>query len=114
MNRGGYGVAHVGQTTTTAHRAAWIAAHGPVPDGLEIDHLCRNPLCVNVAHLEAVTPSENVRRSPRAQVTHCPAGHPLEGDNLYYQTTTRNGRPWRRCKECAREANRRYEERKRA
>lgn len=115
VNNKGYGVVHVGlTTTTTAHRAAWITAHGPIPDDWQVDHLCRNRLCVNVDHLEAVTASENYRRTARAQVTHCPAGHPLSGDNLYYQTTTRTGRPWRRCRACAREAGRRYEERKKS
>ena len=48
--------------TRIAHRAYWIEANGPIPDGLELDHLCRNRSCVNVDHLEAVTHSENMRR----------------------------------------------------
>jgi hypothetical protein len=98
INRTGYGVAHIGQTTTTASRAAWIAAHGPISDDLEIDHLCRNRLCVNVDHLEAVPPRVNYGRSPRVQVTHCPAGHPLSGDNLYVQT--QKGYLMRSCRIC--------------
>lgn len=46
-----------------AHRAAWIAFRGPVPDGLTIDHLCSNVLCVNPDHLEPVTNAENIRRA---------------------------------------------------
>ena len=71
-----------------AHRFAYELLIGPVPDGLELDHLCRNRLCVNPAHLEPVSRRENILRgeSPTAQharQTHCKNGHPLSGDNLY-------------------------------
>lgn len=112
VNRTGYGVARMGKTTTSAHRSMWILLRGPIPDELEVDHLCRNRLCVNIDHLELVTPSENVRRSPRAQVTECPRGHPLDGDNLHIQIGP-SGRPWRTCNICRQAARRRYEERRR-
>lgn len=85
-----------------AHILRWEAANGPVPDGLELDHLCRVPACCNPEHLEAVTHAENMRRgdvgghAQRAR-THCPQGHPLSGPNLY----AHNGR--RHCKECRRQ-----------
>lgn len=55
-----------------AHRSSYVIHHGPIPEGLEIDHLCRFTFCVNPAHLEAVTRSENVRRAAAARG---PAAH---------------------------------------
>lgn len=52
-----------------AHRVYWERENGPVPSGLELDHLCRNPTCVRPDHLEAVTHAENIRRSARAKLT---------------------------------------------
>ena len=66
----GYG--QVGTTkygTRYAHRVAWIEANGPIPGGLDIDHLCRNRACVNVEHLEPVPPDENIRRGLNAKLT---------------------------------------------
>ncbi|RBY82659.1 HNH endonuclease signature motif containing protein [Blastococcus sp. TF02A-26] len=86
------------------HRVTYEAVHGPIPDGLQIDHLCRVRLCVNPQHLEAVTPQVNVLRSEAptaylARQTHCLRDHELAGDNLLIQT--RHGRPvGRECRRC--------------
>lgn len=58
-----YGVAWNGRRRVKAHRYAYEAANGPIPEGLEVDHLCKVTLCVRPAHLEAVTRRENALRS---------------------------------------------------
>jgi hypothetical protein len=70
-----------------AHRIAYELEIGPIPEGLEIDHLCRNPICVNPAHLEPVTHRENVLRgeatsAQNARKAHCIRGHLLSGANV--------------------------------
>lgn len=92
-----------------AHRWAYEQTKGPIPDGLHIDHLCRNPRCVNPDHLEAVTQRENTLRgvgvaAVHAKKTECVNGHSLSGDNLMIRS---NGR-WRDCRECHRAKDRRY------
>ena len=101
-NRGGYGRFDAGQSSL-AHCWAWIQEHGPVPEGLELDHRCRTPACVRPSHLEPVTHRENVLRgeSPsavNARKTHCPRGHPLGGTNLAVDPQGH-----RRCRACKRE-----------
>jgi len=101
----GYGLIKLPRSNKkqNAHRAVYERLVGPVPSGLELDHLCRNQLCVNPDHLEPVTHRENLRRGPKpAHVlkTHCPAGHPYEGDNLYISPD--GGRNCRACKKAGR------------
>lgn len=62
LNPEGYGRAVYRGKSMGAHRAAYLSAVGPIPEGLTIDHLCRNRACINPAHLEPVTQSENTRR----------------------------------------------------
>jgi len=65
----GYGMFRLdSQTPIRAHRFAYQTVIGPIPAGFTIDHLCRNPLCVNPAHMEAVTRSENIRRENRDRI----------------------------------------------
>lgn len=99
----GYGQTAIGHVNLRAHRVAYELERGPIPDGLTLDHLCRNPPCVNPSHLEPVTSGENTMRgdtpaSVNAAKTHCPSGHPLSGDNLFSVSGRRN----RRCRECHR------------
>ena len=67
----------------SAHRAVWEAARGPVPDGLDLDHLCRVRTCVNPDHLEPVTRKTNILRglapaAANARKTVCDKGHQLQ------------------------------------
>lgn len=68
VNDNGYGKWHASkQLRTSAHRYSYLVTIGPVEDGLKLDHLCRNRLCVNPQHMEPVTHSENVRRGYEAR-----------------------------------------------
>ena len=88
--RGRYGAFSLdgGKHQIAAHRFAFETANGPIPVGHQIDHLCRNTLCVRPDHLEAVTAAENGRRSTRSlhetSKTHCPQGHPYDEENTRY------------------------------
>ena len=111
----GYGAINLNRRSHCAHRLAYTFLVGPIPDGLELDHLCRNRLCVNPAHLEPVTTRENVLRgngpaAQHARKTHCVNGHPYDESNTYYE----KGGRWRRCRACSRASSRQYLLRKRA
>lgn len=98
----GYGRVTMAGQSMAAHRASFVAFRGPIPAGLELDHLCRNPSCVNPAHLEPVTHRTNILRSnappaAAAVAIACPAGHPYDERN-----THRNHLGHRRCRACDR------------
>ena len=92
--KAGYGVFRADRMVM-AHRFAYELWREPIPDGLEIDHLCRNVQCVNPWHLEPVTRQVNAMRALRK--THCKRGHPFNESNTYI---TSEGR-WA-CRECSR------------
>lgn len=102
INNKGYGV--IGSPSTRAHRATYQTMVGPVPEGLELDHLCRVRACINPDHLEAVTHQENMIRSPivgRPVMTHCIRGHKLEPNNVYIAVKNKvTGRVGRQCSQC--------------
>jgi hypothetical protein len=98
----GYGKVRINGQLRYAHRVAYERHMGPIPEGLELDHLCRVRRCVNPAHLEPVTHRENMLRgegvgSRCAAVTHCPQGHPYDEANTHRTTTGR-----RKCRACNR------------
>jgi hypothetical protein len=90
-----------------AHRVVYEMINGPVPVGLDLDHLCRNTVCVRPDHLEPVTRAENIRRGEAGQVhkarmallTHCKHGHEFTPANTYTGKNA-NGNPRRVCRKC--------------
>lgn len=106
IDRDGYGRFGVpGKTRSEwrmflAHRVSYETFVGPIPKGLELDHLCRVRACTNPDHLEPVTRSENLKRSPlmgeaQKSKTHCPHGHKYTPENT--RLTTLGGRSCRTC-----------------
>jgi hypothetical protein len=121
INEDGYGIF----CKRTAHRYSYTQFKGPIPKGLEIDHLCSNRKCINPAHLEAVTHKENIQRSwsrgkcehfknrlgeIKKAKTHCPQGHPYSGENLTIDKSSNA----RRCIICEQAKFKRYQEKQKA
>lgn len=98
-----------GSRNVLAHRWVWEQEHGPIPEGLELDHLCRNRACVRLAHLELVTPGINKSRQVgsrwRSTRTHCKQGHEWSAENTRLRRHA-DGRTTRECRQCDRD---RYE-----
>jgi hypothetical protein len=97
----GYGQFRIGDKQYCAHRLAWKWLVGPIPGGLTIDHLCRNPVCVNPLHLEVVTVRVNVLRgkglsAQNARKTHCPRGHEFNEESTYLYRNQRHCKPCKR------------------
>jgi len=110
VNNSGYAKFWYMGKTTYAHRVSFIVARGGIPEGKQIDHKCRNKICINPKHLGYVTPQENIARSMKHR-THlravqesalCPKGH----TKAY--NTTKTGH----CKTCKNEYNKAYRERR--
>lgn len=99
---GGYGCVRNG-VTVLVHRLVIEAVHGPIPEGMEVDHLCRNRACYRLDHLEVVTSAENTRRGDAGKhfranrKTHCVNGHEYTEENTYRRPDGR-GRACRKCR----------------
>ena len=110
IDRGGYGALKINGKYMKAHRASYVLAHGMIPEGLVIDHLCRVRACINPDHLEAVTGLENTRRGIRSNVrrTTCNRGHDLtDPSNLILTKKDVPGKY--SCRACRREWSAEYE-----
>lgn len=108
----GYGVSWYRGRYCSAHRRVYQELVGPIPEGLQIDHLCDVRACVNPDHMRVCTSRENVLRSPiapsaiNARRTHCVNGHSL--DDCYVRPDGR-----RRCRTCEQDRSREYQRAKR-
>lgn len=112
-NSKGYGLVVIDGREQLAHRIAYEAEHGPIPDGLVIDHLCRVRNCVRLDHLEPVTSAENNRRGRAARALQvgdtCQNGHDIREGDLYIKPSSGATE----CAHCRRLSNQRAGGRKR-
>lgn len=102
----GYGLFYDGTKHGLVHRFSYRQFVGGIPEGLTIDHLCRNKLCVNPAHLEAVSLKVNILRgfssgAQNARKTFCKRGHPFDDKNTIVRPTG-----FRNCRTCRLERQR--------
>jgi hypothetical protein len=103
----GYACARIEGVTRRVHVWTWEQENGPVPEGLELDHLCRVRRCIRPSHLEPVTRRENLLRSPltlasaNVAKTHCPQSHPYDEANTYVDQKGK-----RYCRTCQRDRDR--------
>lgn len=99
---GGYGVVGFRGKRHVAHKAFWLFLNKTIPDGYDLDHLCRNRACINPEHLEPVTRSTNLRRGFESRG--CKNGHEVNDENFTI-INRKDGSFERRCKICHRERN---------
>lgn len=105
----GYGQFWDGGRTVYAHRFAYETVVGPIPDGFQLDHLCRVRNCVNVDHLEPVTNKENLRRGVSPSAVHTAKVNCPKCGGDYTSYTYPNGRTKRQCRTCYLEYQREYQ-----
>ena len=108
----GYGVVWKDGRTKYVHRVAYELLVGPIPNGLTIDHMCGNPLCVKPTHLQPLPIRDNILRgtnpaAENARKAHCKRGHPFDAT-----TPGRYGRPDRACRTCQRLSYRKHRRRR--
>lgn len=97
LSNGGYGKFQIDPKTRLAHRVAYEIFIGPVPEGAQLDHLCRQRRCCNPSHLEPVACKENIRRGASVTKQFCVHGHERTPENIYVYPDGR-----RRCILCRR------------
>lgn len=115
-NHAGYGQFGTGGRIVLAHRWSYEQLIAPIENGATLDHLCRNPACVNPWHLEQVPLAENIRRAAAVRdygppMSRCGNGHPMTPENAYRRPGRRNSLA---CRACMREYQRAFQARKAA
>lgn len=115
-DKDGYGKVRVkfpnGRVAYLAHRMTFMHFVGDIPDGKEVDHICKNTSCINPAHLRLLTHRENVEAGDykthhrNAVKTHCIHGHALTAENIRIQR--HKNTVMRHCKLCAKDRSKKY------
>ena len=108
LDKDGYGYFFLRRKSRRAHRVAWYMQRGGIPEGMVINHICRNRWCVNPQHMQLLTPRENNLQDSNsipainARKTHCKNGQ--EFDKVQ---TVKSGKSYRVCSICERDKARR-------